>query len=97
MDYLHDLSYFEPGALKTVAQIDAVGEHGESGGLKDEGLAISFDVPGPTEISALQAFCDTPIASPVEVQDFDEVASFVGEEESGSAGGVNLDGVAGNF
>ncbi len=73
------------------------GEHGEGGGLEDEGLAISFDVLGPTEISALKTFCNTPIASPVKVEDFDEIATLVGEEEGGSAGGVNLDGVAGDF
>ncbi|MFT6383076.1 MAG: hypothetical protein ACJAXZ_004581 [Akkermansiaceae bacterium] len=60
-------------------------------------MAISFDVLGPTEIPALQAFYDTPIASPVKAEDFDEIATLVGEEEGGSAGGVNLDGVAGDF
>jgi len=91
------LSYFKPWALETIAQVDSVGEHGESGWFKDEGLAITFDVLGPTEISALKTFCDTPVSSSVKVEDFDEVATLVGEEEGGSTGGVDSDGVAGDF
>ena len=97
MVYLRLLSYFEPRALEAIAQVDAVGEHGESGGLEDEGLAITFDVLGPTEIPALKTFCNTPVSSSAKVEDFNEVATLVGEEEGGSAGGVDPDGVAGDF
>lgn len=96
-DLLRLLSYFKPGALETIAQVDAVGEHGERSGFEDEGLAIAFDVLGPTEIPALKTFCDTPVSSSVKVEDFDEVATLVGEEEGGSTGGVDPDGVAGDF
>lgn len=67
LDYLRYLSYFEPGALEAVAQVDAVGEHGKGGGLEDEFPAVAFNVFWPTEISSFQAFCDDPISSSIEV------------------------------
>lgn len=83
--------------MQAVAQVDAIGEHGEGGGLEDEFLTSFFDVLGPTENSSFQSFCDTPIPRPVEVQYLDEVASFVGEEESRSTEGIDLDDVTGDL
>jgi len=83
--------------LQAVAQVDAVGEHGQGSGLEDEFLTPFLDVLGPAERSALQPLCHTPIPSAVEVEDLDEAAPFVGEEEGRPAGGIDLDGVAGQF
>ncbi len=94
---LRILSYFIPGTLKAVLEVDAVGEHGEGSGLEDEGLAARLDVTGPAEGAPFKSFGDTPITRSVEVQDLDEVASFVGEEEGGSAGGINVHLGTGNL
>lgn len=83
--------------MEAVAQVDPVGEHGKGGGLKDESLTITFDILRPAEISAFKSFCHDPVSGSIEVEDFDEVASFIGEEEGSSAGGVDLDGVAGDL
>jgi len=61
------LSYFEPRALEAIAQVNAISEHGKSGGLKNELLAVPLDVAGPAKGSSLKAFCDTPIASSIEI------------------------------
>ena len=43
------LSNFIPWALEAVAQVDAIGEHGQGGGFEDEFLAVAVDVPRPGE------------------------------------------------
>lgn len=70
-----------PGALEAVAQVDAVGEHREGGGLEDEFATVTVDVLRPAETSALESFGDYPVAGRVEVEDLDEVAGFEGVEE----------------
>lgn len=69
----------------------------QSGGLEDEFLPPLFDVPGPAELSAFQTFCHTLVPGAVEVEDLDETAPFVGEQKGHPTGGIDLDGVAGEF
>ncbi len=53
-----------------------------------------FDVLGPAEGSFFEPLGDDPVSRAIEVEDLDEVAAFVGEEEGGSAGGFDFDGIA---
>ena len=83
--------------MKSVAQVDAVGEHGEGGGFEGEFFAAFFDVLRPAEGSSFQSFCDNPISSSIEVEDFDKGAFFIGEEEGCSAGRVDPELAAGEL
>lgn len=91
------LSYFIPWPLKAVLEVDAIGEHGKGGGLEEQSLTVGLDVFWPVENTTLKTLGDDPIARSVEIQNLDKVAPFVGEEEGGSAGGIDLDLRAGNF
>lgn len=55
---------------------------------------VYIDVLGPAEGSLFETLGDDPVTGAIKVEDFDEVASFVGEEEGGSAGRVDFDGLA---
>ncbi len=56
-----------------------------------------FNVLGPAEGSFFESLGHDPVSGAIEVEDFDEGASFVGEEEGGSAGGFFFNGVAGDL
>lgn len=88
------LSNFIPRALEAVAQVDAVGEHGQGGGFEDEFLAVAVDVPGPGEGAFFEALCHQPVSGAVEVEDFDELARLVGEEEGRAAEWIEFEMVA---
>ena len=83
----------EPGAAHAVAQIDAVGEHGERGGFEAE-LAV-FGVGGlrPAEGPALKPFCVYPETRSIPVEEFEEVARTVDEDEDRAAAGIVAEAV----
>ena len=52
------LGAFIPRSFKTIAQVDAVSEHGQGGGFEDEFFPSFFDVLGPAEGAFFEAFED---------------------------------------
>ncbi len=88
------LSIFIPWPLEAVAQIDAIGQHGEGGGLEDEFLPVSMNVSGPGEGAFFKSLGHHPVAGAIEVEDFDEPAGFVGEEEGGTTEWIELEVIA---
>jgi len=89
--------FFIPGAAGSVAQVDAVGEHGEGGGFEDELFAVAFDIFWPAVGATFEPFGDAPVAGAVEVEDFDEGAAAVGEEEGGPGERVEFEPGTGYF
>ena len=88
------ISKFIPGSLQAVSQVDANGEHGQCGGFDDELAAVAVDVLRPTEGAFFKPFCDEPISSSIEVEDLDESAGFVREEEGRATEGIETEVVA---
>ena len=56
-----------------------------------------LDILRPAEGVFFKPFGNDPIAGAIEVEDFNESAALIGEKESGSAGGVDFDGIACQF
>lgn len=88
------LSIFIPWPLKPVSQIDAIGKHGESSGLEDEFLPIPIDVSGPGEGAFFKSLGHHPVAGTVKIEDLDEPAALVGEEEGGATEWIELEVIA---
>jgi len=88
------LGVFIPRSLASFLEVDAIGEHGQSGWFENELVSAFLNVLWPTESAFFKPFGDDPIASAIEVEDFDESAPLVGEEEGRSADGVDFDGIA---
>ena len=88
------LSIFIPWPLESVAQIDAIGKHGESSGLEDEFLPVPIDVFGPGEGAFFKSLCHHPVTGAIRVEDLDETAGFVGEEEGGTTEWIELEVIA---
>ena len=61
--------------------------HGQGGGLEDKFTTVAVDVLRPAEASAFESFCHDPVTGGVEVEDLDEVAGFIDEEEGSAAEG----------
>ena len=65
------LSPLEPGSAHAVAQVDAIGEHGEGGGLEAEFAVFGGGGLGPLEGATLESFGMHPEAGPIPMQEFD--------------------------
>ena len=70
-----DLIAFESRAAHSVAhsvaQVDAIGEHGKGGGLETEFAVLGGGGFGPLEGAAFQSFGVNPEAGAIPVQEFD--------------------------
>lgn len=83
--------------MKAIAEVDSVGEHGQSGGFEDDFLTSFCNVLRPAESALFESLGDDPVAGAVIVEDFDEILSPVGEEEGSSAGRVGAELITGEF
>jgi hypothetical protein len=79
---------FEPSPAHAVAKVNAVGKHGEGGGLEAEFAGFGIGGLGPTEGPALKTFRMDPEASAIPVEELEKVAGTVDEDEDGSAAGI---------
>ena len=80
--------------MQAVAQVDAIGEHCQRGGFDDELAAVAVDVLRPAEGAFFKAFCHEPISGSIEVEDLDESAGFVREEEGRATEWIETEVVA---
>ena len=75
-------------------QVNAVSEHGQRGGLEHELAAVTVDVLRPAEGAFFKTFCHEPISSSIKVEDLDEAAGFVIEEEGRATEWIKTEVVA---
>ena len=83
--------------MTSILEVDAVSEHRKSSGFEDEFVSPFLDILRPAEGAFFKSLGDYPITGAVEVENFDESATPVGEEEGGSAGGGDFDRVTCQF
>ena len=75
----------EPGAAGSVAQIDAIGEHGECGGLKAQLAVLGVAGLGPAVGSAFKPFRVDPQAGSIPMKELEQIPRAVDEDKHGTA------------
>ena len=81
----------EPCPAHAVAQVDAIGEHGQRGGVEVELAVLGGGGLGPLERASLKAFCVYPEPGPIPVEEFEEVVRAVDEDEDGTCNDIDPD------
>ena len=78
----------EPCPAHAVAQVDAIGEHGKRGGVEVELAVFSGGGLGPLERATLKALGVDPESGPIPVEEFEQIARAVDEDEDSTAAGI---------
>ena len=77
-----------PGAAHAVPQVDAIGEHGQRGGFEAQLAVLRVAGLGPAVGSAFEPFRVYPQARSIPVEQLEQVAGSVGEDEDRTAAGI---------